>query len=195
LRSEPSARHPRPACSHSKASEADRSVDLPTLENPGQVHFGSGLEPGLESRRQTAAAANVGNTACSLRALKDLRRRVANQLDVLQALYRFHFCRGNLQLAQNLGSQVLIKASIQDGFARDWSVPDAKSSDGSAVRGPARSFVYALKALAFIRLRRSDCGEAAKILLVLQRLDPQHQVGAQVVCGLLAEVKEDCIDE
>ena len=170
------------------------SADVRTLDQPGQIHFGFGLEPGLESQLQTAAA-NVGNNERSLRALNEAQRRAPNQLDVLQALYKFHFYRGNIQLAQDLVFQVLIKASLQGGFSRDWANLDAKSIDWSVVRGPARSFLYALKALAFIRLRQSDCSEATNILLVLQRLDPQDQVGAQEVRDLLAGVADDCINE
>lgn len=170
------------------------TAEVRALDQPGQVHFGFGLEPHVESQLQ-AAAANVGNTRASLQALTEAQRRAPDQLEVLQALYKFHCYRGNLQLALDLVFQVLIKASLQGGFSRDWAALDARSTDWSAVRGPARSFLYALKALAFIRLRQNDCREAANILLVLRRLDPQDQVGAEVVRELLASVADDCTDE
>lgn len=150
----------------------------------GRVHFGFDLDPEVDGHLQQAASL-LADRECSLQALKQALACAPDQLEVLQALYKFHFYRGELAQAQDRVFQSLIKAALQGGFTHDWTRLDADSADWSQQRGPARSFLYSLKALAFIRLRQEDAGEAARILDRLQRLDPQDQVGAQVIRDLL----------
>ena len=149
-----------------------------------QVHFGFDLDPQVDAQLQ-AAARQVNDSQASLDALTQARRQAPDQLEVLQALYKFHFYRGDLQQAQDIVYQSLIKASIQGGFSRDWAQLQADSADWDQPRGPARSFLYSLKALAFIRLRQDDADQARCVLLTLQRLDPQDRVGADVIRDLL----------
>jgi multidrug resistance efflux pump len=155
----------------------------------GQVHFGFDLDPVVDGHLQQAAA-RVSDRDASLQALNAARQSAPEQLEVLQALYKFHFYRGDLQQAQDLVYQSLIKASMQGGFSRDWQTLDAHSADWQAERGPARSFLYSLKALAFIRLRQDDSAEAARVLDTLRRLDPQDRVGADVIRDLLDGLEE-----
>lgn len=158
----------------------------------GQVHFGFDLDPEVDQCLQSAAV-HVADRNAALRALNEARRRAPEQLEVLQALYKFHFYRGELQEAREIVSQALIEASNQGGFDPDWKVLDENSADWGQQRGPARSFLYSLKALAFVRLRQGACREAARILEVLRRIDPCDQVGAQVIFDLLEGV-EDAVD-
>jgi len=156
----------------------------------GRVHFGFDLDPEVDDHLQRATAV-VADRDRSLRALNEARRCAPDQLDVLQALYKLHFYGGELQQALDVVYQSLIKAAIQGGFSHDWSSLDLHSADWRQRRGPARSFLYSLKALAFIRLRQNDVAESASVLDVLQRLDPQDMVGAQVIRDLLAGLRDD----
>lgn len=168
------------------------SGNIQRLET-GQVHFGFNLDPQVNDHLQQAAA-RVSDSERSLQALNAARRRAPDQLEVLQALYKFHFYRGDIQQAEDIVFQSLVKAALQGGFSHDWSVLDADSADWTDPRGPARSFLYSLKALAFIRLRQNDNTEAASILATLLRLDPQDQVGASVIRDLLEGVEDDDCD-
>ncbi len=134
---------------------------------------------------------HVGDRDSALQALNDAHQRSLDQLDVLQALYKFHFYRGELLQALDVVFQALVKAAIQGGFSHDWQLLEPQSADWQQVRGPARSFLYSLKALAFIRLRQDDIRDAAQVLDVLNRLDPQDQVGAQVIRELLEGLEDD----
>lgn len=156
------------------------------LDN-GQVHFGFDLDPEVDQQLQNAAA-RVADRDAFLRALNEARARAPDQLEVLQALYKLHCYRGELQQAEDIVFQSLVQASIQGGFDRDWQRLESNSADWEQQRGPARSFLYSLKALAFIRLRQGDAAQVEHILGVLQRLDPCDQVGAQVVHDLLEGV-------
>ncbi|MDJ0738508.1 MAG: hypothetical protein QNJ91_02265 [Gammaproteobacteria bacterium] len=156
----------------------------------GSVHFGFDLDPHVDAWLQSAAACVSAGDA-SLKALNAARRRAPDQLDVLQALYKYHVYRGDLQQALDIVFQTLIKASIQGGFDRDWKTLGPESADWHAKRGPARSFLYGLKALAFIRLRQHDCAGAEDILATLDRLDPTDQVGSGVLRDLLEGMRDE----
>lgn len=156
----------------------------------GQVHFGFEHDEQADGHLQQAAA-KVDDHEASLRFLNEARRNAPEQLDVLQALYKFHFYRGDLQEAQDIVYQSLIKASRQGGFSHDWATLQPDSTDWSVLRGPARSFLYSLKALAFIRLRQHDAQQARHILETLQRLDPADRVGADVIHDLLKGLDDE----
>lgn len=151
----------------------------------GLVHFGFGLDPKVEERLQRAAA-RVDHSEQSLRALDEARQLAPDGLEVLQAQYKFHFYRGDLYKAEDCVFQTLIKAAIQGGFSHDWSMLDASSAEWRQARGPAHSFLYALKALAFIRLRQNTPKQAKEILDAMARIDPEDRIGASVVRDLLA---------
>ena len=56
-------------------------------------------------------------------------------------------------------------------------------ADFSAI-GPARFWLFTLKALAFIRLRRGDRAEAQALLEKAAQLDPADNMGASVIASL-----------
>lgn len=153
--------------------------------NIGEVHFGFGLDPAVDDQLQRAAA-QVGKAEQSLLALDEARQLAPNRLEVLQAQYKFHFYRGDLHKAEDFVFQTLIKAAIQGGFNHDWSTLNAGSADWRQAHGPARFFLYALKALAFIRLRQNMPKQAREILDAMTRIDPEDRVGASVIRDLLA---------
>lgn len=154
------------------------------------VHFGFDLEPEVDAHLQQAAE-RVGRREDSLAALNRALRAAPDRLEVLIALYKFHFYRGELGKARDFVFQALIKASHQGGFSHHWQELTPDSAAWSDPRGPARQFLYSLKALAFIRLRENDTSDAAAILAALERLDPNDQVGADVIRDLLAGMLDD----
>ncbi len=155
-----------------------------------QVHFGFEIEPAVDNCLQRAAS-RVNNRDQSLRALNDAFELAPDRLEVLQAQYKFHFYRGDLSQAEDFVFQTLIKAAIQGGFSYDWSTLDADSANWTGIRGPARFFIYALKALAFIRLRQNMPEQARDILATIERIDPQDCVGISVIRELMAGMESD----
>ena len=83
-------------------------------------------------------------------------------------------------LADRLFRQAMV-AARQAGWSpnwRDWSVQSVIPD------GAGRFALYTLKALAFIRLRRSERTQALEILDALRNLDPAGVVGWPVVAAL-----------
>ncbi|MCU7968890.1 MAG: hypothetical protein KZQ74_17160, partial [gamma proteobacterium symbiont of Bathyaustriella thionipta] len=126
----------------------------------------------------------------ALKALFEANRMAPEQLEVLIALYKFYFYQGEIEEAEDLVFQTLIKASLQGGFSHKWESLTPESADWYAIRGPQRIFLYSLKALAFIRLKQNDLRNSEAILDTLERLDPDDQVGAEVIRNLF-----DVIDD
>jgi hypothetical protein len=149
-----------------------------------EVIFGFNLSQEVNGYLQKAAA-SVGSTRDALKALTNAIKVAPDQLESMVALYKFLFYRGNLEHAEEVVFQTLIKASLQGKFSNNWKELTPESSDWSACNGPARVYLYSLKALAFIRLRQDMLRDAEKILSVLARLDPEDQVGADVIRDLL----------
>ena len=155
-----------------------------------EVHFGFDITPIINMHLQKAASL-VATRNAALETLITAHESAPDQLEILIALYKFYFYQGETEKAEELVFQTLIKASMQGGFSHDWKTLSVESSDWSVIRGPARIFLYSLKALAFIRLRQRDFRDSGSILDVLNKLDPEDQVGADVIRSLLIAMKDD----
>lgn len=158
-----------------------------------EVLFGFNLAPEVNAQLQKAAAL-VSTRKESLKALINAQKSAPHQLEVHIALYKFYFYQGETDKAEDQVFQALIKSSLQGRFNHDWNTLTETSADWSDPRGPGRVFLYSLKALAFIRLRQNNTQDASAILKVLRRLDPDDQVGADVIRDLLHGIQEEDYD-
>lgn len=102
-------------------------------------------------------------------------------------LYKIHTYAGDLDAALDTALGALREAARQTNLAADWT---AWRPEELSLHGPGRFALYTLKALAFIRLRRGERGEAARILAHLATLDPTDAVGASVVAAIADGVAE-----
>jgi len=75
----------------------------------------------------------------------------------------------------------LLSAAMQGGFNADWRTLKADSADWHNNAGAAHFYLFSLKALGFIRLRRGDKTESAAILAKMSEIDPDDSVGASVI--------------
>ncbi len=164
----------------------DKANILPFARD--EVCFGFELGAQLNAHLQQAASL-ISTKSESLKALLEAYEQSPQQLEVLTALYKFYFYQGELEKAEEIVFQSLIQASIQGGFNHNWESLTPESSNWSELRGPSRTFLYSLKALAFIRLRQEDLRCCKKILEVLQLLDPNDQIGAEVIRSLYLGIK------
>jgi hypothetical protein len=155
-----------------------------------EVVFGFGIDAEANVHLQRAASL-VTSRPDSLQALLDAQQASPQQLEVLTALYKFYFYQGDIDNAEATVLRSLQTAATQAGFVNDWQALSPDAADWSDPRGAARAYLYALKALAFIRLRQLRADEAQQILLSLQRLDPDDQVGADVIRDLLEGLQDD----
>ena len=102
-------------------------------------------------------------------------------LPVYFSLYKFYFYKGNLEQAELSARMALLAAAMQGGFNADWRSLQIDSADWQDYEAPSHFYLFSLKALAFIRLRRGDAMESSAILEKLMEIDPADSVGASVV--------------
>jgi len=173
-------------------SDSAQGIAAPGVVHPFQrdeVHFGFDIAPGVNAHLQRAATL-VTYREDSLQALNDAYRAAPDQLEVLVALFKFHFYQGDTERAESLVFEALDKASRQGGFDADWRRLTPDCADWSDPRGAGRFYLYSLKALAFIRLRQDAAEQAAVILDTMAFLDPGDLVGTNVIRDLLEGVEE-----
>jgi hypothetical protein len=109
-----------------------------------------------------------------------------DQLPVYYLLYKMHAGRGQLDLALQAAHKGLGAAAQAAHLAPDWLVVLPGDTDFS-VPGPARFWLFTLKALAFIHLRRGERDVAAAMVARLRLLDPADHLGASTVETLLRQ--------
>ena len=154
-----------------------------------RVKFGRNVPAEVNALLQQAAA-NTDNFSAAERALLAARALAPAQLEVFIALYKLYFYRGFTSAAEAVVLETLQTAADSGGFDSDWRSLSPASADWQASEGPARVYLYSLKALCFIRLRQQNRDGAAGLLAALLCLDPDDQVGASVLREL-AEALED----
>jgi len=105
-------------------------------------------------------------------------------LSVYYLLYKFHAQQRQFELAESAARKGLAAAARQAGLPADWSaaMPEAVEFNRP---GPARFWLFTLKALAFISLRSGRADEAAVLLKRITELDAQGSVGGDVIEALL----------
>lgn len=109
-------------------------------------------------------------------------------LPVYYLLYKLHARRGELELAERSALAALAEAGRQAGLPQDWRAAEAAppAAVDFTANGPARFWLFTLKALAFISLRLHRRDDAGRILALIAAHDPSHSVGSAVTEALLA---------
>lgn len=148
-----------------------------------RVRFASDVPADTNHYLQQAAASPQSDRAEAL-----LRRAAVlspGLLAVNVARYKFHFYRGQLAEAEAIVRDTLHSAAEQGGFDADWNAHPGPLAGREDTESPQRYYLYALKALAFISLRKGERGQAAELLEALQLLDPVDLVGGSVIEDLM----------
>lgn len=145
-----------------------------------RVLFARDIKPEVNACLQSAVAC-ADDFERARQLLYEAREMDPDQLEVYIALYKFLFYRGRLDEAEQVAQDALQRAAIRGGFNGDWQQLTTESTDWSQEDGPARTYLYSLKALAFIRLRKGEHESGRALLARLQELDPQDQVGGSVI--------------
>ncbi|RZF23885.1 hypothetical protein EVC45_41745 [Paraburkholderia sp. UYCP14C] len=101
-------------------------------------------------------------------------------------LYKFHANRGELGEAQKVATRALAVAAWGASISTDWCAVQPGDADFS-IPGPPRFWLFTLKALAFISVRRGERALALKLIAKLRWLDPIDCIGFEVVEALLAQ--------
>lgn len=120
--------------------------------------------------------------------LKQAQTEAPDALPVYFSLYKFYFYKGRLEDAERSARLALEIAARQGGFANDFRALTADSADWSRHDGPQHFYLFSLKALAFIRLRRGDKRDCEQILDKLRELDQADTVGGSVIGSIAAGI-------
>lgn len=99
-------------------------------------------------------------------------------------LYKFYARHADYEQAEQAALKGLDIAAEQAGLPDDWRVVQGDMADFMSP-GPARFWLFTLKALAFIRLRQQDVESARLYLGKVQELDPDGGIGAGVIEALI----------
>jgi tetratricopeptide (TPR) repeat protein len=107
--------------------------------------------------------------------------KAPDALPVYYSLYKFYFYKRDLENAELTARMALQAAARAGGFDADMMALHSDSADWEDYANPAHFYLFSLKALAFILLRRGVSEEATLIVDKLIELDPHDSVGASVV--------------
>lgn len=156
-----------------------------------RVMFGVNIPDHINAYLQQAVAA-YDEPDLAERLLWQAQQMDPDQLEVYVALYKFYFYKNWIDEAQGAVFVALKKSAELGNFNADWNQLTPASADWYSLENPQRLYLYALKALSFIRLRQSDVDGAENILRKLRELDPDDQVGGSVLQALATAMREEC---
>lgn len=120
--------------------------------------------------------------------LRKARHDWPDEADAHLALYKFYFISGHYKEAEAAAWQALDCAAKLGGFFRNYRRLTPASADWSTLEGPCRWYLFTLKALGVIRLRRAKVADARRVLGKLLELDPSDEIGG----GAYLRIAKNC---
>lgn len=151
------------------------------------VLFGASILPATNSRLQYAVAARHRDNSEAENVLWEARAEDPTCLPVYFALYKFYANSKKLERAERAARLALAESARQAGTPADWRNIDPARHELYASEA-GLFYLFSLKALGFIKLRRRHFEEARAILERLALLDPEDRCGGSVVRGLAEAV-------
>jgi len=158
-----------------------QTMDRPLFGGTASADVTTLLDQAMQSYADTERAETL---------LWQAQRLDMNALPVYFSLYKFYFYKRDLEKAEVAARMALQAAANADRFPPDWHLLQRDSADWADHAAPAHFYLFSLKALAFIRLRRGDACEAAAILDKMAELDPGDTVGATVIRTMMEGIND-----
>lgn len=166
-------------------------MSLHQLGGGDEILFAPQMPTALHQALQQAVITARHDRDGAERLFQQLVQQYPHQLTVPIALYKFYFYQGRLVEAEKIVRETLAKAAVEGAFSPEWQLLAGAGTRWEALTEPQRVYLYSLKALGFIMLRRGELQQAEEVLASLERLDPRDLVGGSVVRALAAEVVAD----
>ncbi len=142
--------------------------------------LGRELPPGVEDAlRQAGTLRHQPEEAMA--ALARAERLAPEHPAVLIALYRDHFYGHRLRAARAVARRALTVGAAALGLPAVWRQVQAQALPGARHEARTRFYLFALKGYAYLSLRLGDGAEAADVLALMRRLDPEDCVGAALL--------------
>jgi len=148
--------------------------------------FGGEVPAAVHALLHQAAAVTTSQRAALLWTAQAL---APSCLATYYTLYKHHAGQREFELAERAASRGLAEAAAQAGLPVDWRAVLPSAAHDFARQGPARFWLFTLKALAFISLRSGQPEQARALLAQIERLDAQAQIGGEVIAALLASTQ------
>lgn len=151
------------------------------------VVFGRSIPAATHNRLRYAVAARHRDNSEAENVLWEARAEDPTCLPVYFALYKFYANSKKLDRAERAARLALAESARQAEAPADWE--KLETDRHPLYTSEAGLFyLFSLKALGFIKLRRQHFEEAGSILRHLARLDPEDRSGGSVVRGLAESV-------
>jgi hypothetical protein len=151
--------------------------------------FSDHTEPALAAALEKANAEADGGKKEAL--LLDAVETWPEGLDGHIALYKFYFRTGRYRDAERAVWAALREAARQGGFTRNYRLLRPGDADWFGDHAVSRLYLFSLKALGVIRLRRERIALAKKVLGKLAELDPYDEVGGGAFLEIARSFDED----
>ncbi|MFB8830584.1 hypothetical protein ACE0DR_17460 [Azotobacter sp. CWF10] len=123
--------------------------------------------------------------------LLEARRRWPEEPDAHIGLYKFYFVSKRYEEAEAAVWAALRVAARVAGFDRNYRRLHPGSADWSRRQGAERLYLFSLKALGVIRLRRAKVAMARQVLEKLLELDPGDEIGGGAFLHIARSFEED----
>lgn len=160
------------------------------------IVFGQQIDPEVNVYLQQAVHAHsIPDLPKAEMLLWQAQHLKPEQLEVYIALYKFYFYKNRLSEAEEVALLGLKMAAQVGGFSADWTQLTRGSASWECAQGAERIYLYTLKALGFIRLRRLEFIAGQQVLEKLSELDPLDQVGGSVIREIATAMQEVECDE
>ena len=157
-----------------------------------RVLFSPNLPDAVNELLQAGVSANHADKPLAEKLFKQAQETDRRCLQTYFALYKFYFYQGRLQEAEREAIAALEEAAHQGKFPCDYHRLARQPEKWNMYASETTLFyLYSLKALAFIKLRRQLDAEARVILSLLQVLDPEDRCGASVIISLAEALDEE----
>lgn len=148
-------------------------------------YFGGEPPPAVRALLRQAAEARADERGALLWTAQAL---APQHLATYYVIYKHHAGRREFVQAERAARRALQEAARQAGIDDAGRRPDGGAADFRS-DGPARFWLFTLKALAFITLRGGRPQEARALLARIQAVEPDARLGDEVVASLLREAE------
>jgi len=148
--------------------------------------FGGSVPDAVRRLLHEAARASRGEVGALLWTAQALAPQC---LAVYYALYKHHAGRREFEAAERAARRGLQEAARQAGLGADWRLLTPAGLPAGVdfgANGPARFWLFTLKALAFIALRSRRPAEAREMLAKISELGHGARIGDEVITTLLS---------
>jgi tetratricopeptide (TPR) repeat protein len=153
--------------------------------------FGGAVSGAVRESLESAAHCYREDAGAAGRWLEQAAAVDPNALAVYFARYKFHFYQNHLAEAETAAREGLAAAAAQGGFPADWRSLTRESASWQTRRGATRLYLFSLKALGVIRLRRGKVDNARRVLEKLLELDPGNEIGGEAFLQIARAFEEE----